>query len=90
MESTVEEVMAVEASLTVVLESWSAVYLDIMRGSCDLHTHKGVCVKLLCSGSNRQISEVCITPTIFIYWNVVCRLNEPTGDPHKPQVRYTF
>lgn len=36
VESTVEVVMAVEASLTVVLESCSPVCLDIMRAPCDL------------------------------------------------------
>ena len=36
MLSTVDEVMAVEASLTVVLESCSPACLDIMRAPCGL------------------------------------------------------
>lgn len=37
--STVEEVMAVEASLTVVLESCSPAGFDIIRVPCGLHAH---------------------------------------------------
>lgn len=42
VESTVEEVMAVDASLTVVLDSCSPVPLDMMRAPGGLHknTHR--------------------------------------------------
>lgn len=53
--STVEEVMAVEASLTVVLESCSPVGLDIMRVPCGLHKHTHTQMSVYITGKTRIV-----------------------------------
>lgn len=68
VESTVEVVMAVEASLTVVLESCSPVCLDIMRAPCglDKKTHTARVNTPL----SHLIEHLYISPGVGIYFYI--------------------